>query len=527
MHNFIDKLNNIVKFHIEDYYKNNKLRKTNISIHEVLEYIFLYSNINHTKESSKAKTNINNNKTRSRSSFERNIKKLDISFFQDLHTKVLNFFNEESINYNHITQILNDTNININLLNSEYTVSPIDGICGQRTENNKLHTDINVYKYDSINNIPLALMDSKNIKIFDNNKNNKSNKNSETIILKNFINKYTGTDKVNESIFIGDRLYSSYNVITNFTENNCFFIVRAKDNLDILKDDYVAKIKAQKIIKNTNKNKTILNNDIRSVYYNVTAIEIIKNKNKNKELLLNINKKYVLLTNLPKEIYSNETVQLMYKLRWNIEVFFKLLKNNFKYDIFYLKDKDEIEKIKYVEMTIIILNKLICLYCLDKKYKLNSALFDDNVKIKESTLKNKDMRYKKNKEAYQQYLKQQYYKCSIRINASLSLTGFYEIITHKIINGILTENDIDNYNKHYVNIQKNKLDRNFARISISPYSKWYIKHYSRITEFKKIIIAINNNDLKGLNKNLKLKAKEILLQPNIKILIEQLVNVLY
>jgi len=84
----------------------------------------------------------------------------------------------------------------------------------------------------------------------------------------------------------------------------------------------------------------------------------------------------------------------------------------------------------------------------------------------------------------------------------------YQYILH------LDVTDINDYNKNYVKIQKNKLNRNFNRTSILPFSKWYVKSYSKINEFKKIIKAIEHDKIDSLNKNLKLKAKDLSSQKN-------------
>lgn len=509
MTSLINKLNNIIKKHISDYYENDKLRKNKVNIFNVLEYAFYYSNINFTKENSTSKTNINNEVNHSRSSYERNLNKINVDFFKILYDKIKDIFNVESINYKYIIDVLNDNMFNdIN----DIKLSSIDGICSEYIKNNKLYTNQDVYNYDSINDIPLNIMDNKNIKIFDNNKNNKSNKNGETVIFNNFIEN-NNLEQQKDTIYIGDRLYSSYTVINNLLNKNQNFVIRLKDNLDLLKDNIKETFKNNNN-NNKDKNDVLNNNNIRIIKYEIMSTNIIKNKKSNKELKFNIKKHYNLVTNLPENIYNDEIIKLIYQFRWKIEVFFKNLKNNFKFDIFYLKDQDEIEKIKYIEMIIFTINKLILLYCLDKKYKSNVNIFNNKVKIKESILLKKDMRFKKNKEEYNKYLISNYNKCSIRVNLSLSLTGFYELLLSKIVNGKLNEKDIDIYNKNYIKIQKNKLNRNFNRTSISPFSKWYIKSYSKINEFKKIIKAIENNKIDSLNKNLKIKAKELLSQKN-------------
>ena len=88
----------------------------------------------------------------------------------NLHKKTIIYFNEEVINYKHITKHLNENDCKIQ---DDIKLTPIDGVCNERIINGKLYTDLNVYKYDSINNIPLDIMNSEQIEMFDNNKNNK------------------------------------------------------------------------------------------------------------------------------------------------------------------------------------------------------------------------------------------------------------------------------------------------------------------------------------------------------------------
>ena len=75
MSNLIEKLNVLIKQEILNYNKILNKRKNKVSFFSVIEYAFLYSNINNTKEICKEETNINNNVIHSRSSYERNFKK--------------------------------------------------------------------------------------------------------------------------------------------------------------------------------------------------------------------------------------------------------------------------------------------------------------------------------------------------------------------------------------------------------------------------------------------------------------------
>jgi hypothetical protein len=344
MENIIEKLNNIIKNAIEKYetkictkisnkkknkrkYSIKNKRKNGIDIKNVLEYCFLYSNINYTQETATSETNINNNVSHSRSSYERHFKKINVEFLKDIYSNILKLFYDESKNYTDIINVLNDDKLKI--LSEQLTVKPLDGVCSEYIKDNKLCTEQDVYLFNSNFNIPLILMDNKNITIFDNNKNNKSNKNSETLIANNYFNNLNDNEEKYKDIYIGDRLYSSYNVIKNIIKKQQYFIIRAKDNMDIFNDEIKSKIKdkikkntkknIKKNTKNENKNSIIIDDNIRTIKYTVTSTNILKNKKNNKELNFTLNKEFYLITNLPKD-YSDDIIKTMYQFRWNIEV---------------------------------------------------------------------------------------------------------------------------------------------------------------------------------------------------------------
>jgi len=65
---------------------------------------------------------------------------------------------------------------------------------------------------------------------------------------------------------------------------------------------------------------------------------------------------------------------------------------------------------------------------------------------------------------------------------------------------------IEKFTDSYCKIIKNEKNRHFERISLQPFTKWYIKKY--LTEYKycKILEALSNDNFEDLNKNLKTKA---------------------
>jgi len=53
---------------------------------------------------------------------------------------------------------------------------------------------------------------------------------------------------------------------------------------------------------------------------------------------------------------------------------------------------------------------------------------------------------------------------------------------------------------------KNKENRSFPRVSLLPFSKWYIKKYHKKYDMDQILSAIYNNTVNKLHKNLKTRA---------------------
>ena len=45
-----------------------------------------------------------------------------------------------------------------------------------------------------------------------------------------------------------------------------------------------------------------------------------------------INEEYTLITNLNKDNYNDDKVKDIYHKRWDVEVFFQILKSNFKFE---------------------------------------------------------------------------------------------------------------------------------------------------------------------------------------------------
>ncbi len=86
------------------------------------------------------------------------------------------------------------------------------------------------------------------------------------------------------------------------------------------------------------------------------------------------------------------------------------------------------------------------------------------------------------------------------------IKGIYKELLYNIINDILTEEKLNSFIKSYIIIVKNETDREFPRFSKTPFTKWYVKGYSKNSEIVKILNAMDNDTVEQLNKNLKIIA---------------------
>ena len=234
MNSIINKLNFFFKNTLKEIY--NKHKKSNsreriITPNDMIKYLFFYSNKNLTK--SQAVTKINN---ASRTAYHNKLKSYNINFFNDIfdHLKDLN---KNIINYDielqNINKLLNNQIEVFNEDNIPYDICSADGTCNNEIKNSVLFTNSNVHIYNNSKAEPYSIInnDSK-FKIFDNNKNNKSNKNGEISLLLKFIES-TNDIELKNIIIILDRAYASYDLILKLNEKNIKYIIRLRDNFDI------------------------------------------------------------------------------------------------------------------------------------------------------------------------------------------------------------------------------------------------------------------------------------------------------
>jgi hypothetical protein len=263
-------------------------KKGKISFLDALIYKLKYSKKELTKEELISEYNFNNDTFISRTTFHEKEKLIPLKTYETL--------------FNKLTTLYND------LLNKPTTFIAVDGTFNNTNILNKksnLETTLNMGYFDVKNNIVIDLTI-----------NGDDTKNYEILQLTNYIIK----NKLNNVTLILDRAYSSYNFINFLLNNNINFIIRFKNNCK----NYISKINNF--------------NNIRVIKYQQKIEKEVFNKNKDtknityKSVILEYTNEYTLITNLKKDDFKDEEIKELYKNRWSVEIFFKLLKKNFKFE---------------------------------------------------------------------------------------------------------------------------------------------------------------------------------------------------
>ena len=133
-------------------------------------------------------------------------------------------------------------------------------------------------------------------------------------MLQNYITK--NNDQLKNVIFVLDRAYCSYKFIDFCLKNQIKYIVRFRNNCINISNK-------NRIIKFSEVDYDIIQND------NIDK-HLIDNK-KFTDVTLKTTNEYTLISNLNINDYDDKTIKDMYHQRWNIEVFFKIIKHNFKF----------------------------------------------------------------------------------------------------------------------------------------------------------------------------------------------------
>jgi len=372
--------------------KNIKTRNKKLSFNDVLKYKFLYVYKNYTKSQIVADLNFDNYKA-NKSNYYKKEQKIPLEYYQLVLNKVKQLFN----NYSKKTL--------------PYNIIAVDGTYNNTNlKNDKtLETTLNMGFYDVSNCIPIDIV------LKDYNNKNKEIDGIIDYILKTDIN-------LQKVIFVMDRAYFSYELIKLLNDKNIKFIIRIKNN-------------CEHIDKNKKRKKKIKNrqlDNIRFISYLANITETKKNK-KNENVTIMRSLECNIATNLD-ETYNDDIIKKMYISRWDIEVFFKLIKNNFKFSSLTEHNKQTDEC--YCKTYIIILINCI----LERLFEL---IIEDPVNTND--------------------------KYSIKYNKSLALYGLKKIML-KIISSTLTTNQIINYTTNYLQTVYSEKNKNNPRISKRPFT---------------------------------------------------------
>ena len=396
---------------------DKKLRNSSkgITLENAVFYRLSYSAINSTQQSIVSKLNIDSENVFTREAYLKKESNISVDIYRSILNDIINLYNK-SITNNDLKRIAVD---------GTYNVQKDSTFC------------LNMGYYDTMNNVPLDLTINKHARVGEVNQ----------------LIKYISENKklFENVIIIADRLYSNYKLINFLIINGIKFIIRLKNNLV----NPESKINSENI--------RILN---KTVLCDKTVNCTNKRKGQTKAKIKYVNR-FQLITNLS-NTYTENTIYDIYESRWDIEVYFKFLKYNFKFS-------------KMTEKSIVSYEKnYICSIIIS--YLVKMIIAHSRKLLNKQTIKN-------NKDS--------------DINTSNIVTGVYDSLLKRIVNGTLNENELNNFCKAYVVKIYNKQGRHFPRFSKTPYDKWYLKGYSESSAYSKIISKFLEKKIHELNKNLK------------------------
>ena len=469
---------NISAIHTETKKVNTRTKK--LSIHDALLYQFKYSCIYKTKQSIVSDFNYKNDKSVHRTTLYRKENNISLDFYRKLYLNIKEYYDETFKNKDYAEKI--DKMINNKYIVNNYNIFAVDGTNNNYLNNHELISNLNMCVYSCNDMVPIDMFSYKT-KTFKNNKNNESNKNNEVNQFIEYINK----NKITNAIFVCDRAYFKYQLFDLLEKKNLKYVIRIKENCKIIDKNYspTSKDKNYECINSLKRNP-----NVEIIKYDIKTEKVFMTKTNDKKRM-EITNKYHLITNLPKNEFNDEKIKNIYNSRWNIEVFFKILKNNCKFS--YMKEKCETQhiKLKYIELIMMYITKMLIYYGfkikkhpsekITKRKNTNSFGISDQIKV----------------------------DCQIKVNYSNLIDGIYNHLLPQIIAGDLEETVLEKFINSYLSIHKNENDRSFLRKSILPFSKWYVKMYHNKYEYNKIISAVTDDTIDDLNKNLKLKSKSI------------------
>jgi len=424
-------------------------KKNGIHLSDAIYYKFLYAKLNTTKLSIVSQINNINNTSFTKQSFESKENNIPTTLYENIFCKIVAFYNT-----------------NCNSENKNETVVAVDGTCSNDI---KYNVGLNMGYYNVTNEIPIDI-------VLEGSENRNKEVNSFIKYIKEHINKFKNV------IFVCDRFYYTYELLKFLNDNNLKYVIRVKGSGNNLSDVNIQtkNVKHKDIINVLHTKTRIIKctNEYDKIVYNIKS-----KKEKQQKHYLKVKNDCILVTNLMDlDKYSDNKVLDLYRSRWSIEVFYKYLKFNFKFQHTNEKDKEKCERLNICELILIYIAKI-----LEHFYLKTITISSDTI-----TKKNKEVK-----------------KCSVKINKTNFTTGIFDVLLYDIIRGKLTKEVIVRFCKSYVHVTKNETGRSYPRTSKKPFSKWYVKGYSIQSKLITIIDAIVNGKLNDLDKNAKLIAKNI------------------
>jgi hypothetical protein len=448
MDSAIEKMNEImneITTNIHNY-TTVKMRSRNISIENVLVYKFMYTKLDKTKQHIVSMLNCNTkSNTACRTSYDRKEQHISITLYENIYLQLIFLYNK-----------LNGINHTKNV--STFPIIAVDGTNNNTNIRNgkPLEVALNMGFYDINQQIPVNLIPC-----------GAGNRNKEVQQLLQYIYDYDITNV----IFVADRAYSSHNLWNKLHESNNKFIIRIKSNSNILK-----RLKS----KENSKELRYFGKRVRIIRHNETYYKTVKRKGK--LYTLEVTAQYDLITNLMnRNTFPDSKILEIYRSRWDVEVFFKLVKTNFKFSKLIESKPEQTHKSIYCELSLCYISKIL-----------------ENIYLK--TQKYSNIIKKKNGKKV---------KCAITVNKTNIIKGIYDNLLVDIIQGNLTVDKLNKFCNSYIIIIKNEPNRAFSRKSKIPFSKWYVKQYHEKYDYDTIIEALINDDKQNLNKNLKVKGKHV------------------
>lgn len=434
-----------------DYKYINKLdgikmrdKTDGIQLIDAFFYKFSYAKLHTKKEDICSLINSKKLTNHHRTSFDRKEKNIPTRAYEDILESCVQFYNANC------------------RTKSKHVLIAVDGTNNSNFDRNVM---LNMGYFDITNNIPIDLT-------YDGSK----NRNKEVMRFMEYVR--NNLDKFKNAIFVCDRAYFSYKLIHFLQINKLKYVIRVKGTGDNINPNTEINkyIKDYKIVKYLRKFTRVI--ECKSEFTKNVALNPNKRKSGNVHVSVKFQNICNLVTNLPNiKKYSQEKIMDIYKSRWNIETFFKLVKNNFKFQYLNEKNEEQGRRLYLCELSLIYIAKII------SYYHSRSSFFSKKYNLQ---------------------------KYSIKPNDSLMLRGIYDFLLSDVLTGKVTLKILLEYCKLYIHTVQNELNRRFPRTSKTFGTKWYIKQYSDCSKMAVILRAIDTNTAHALNKNLKLIIKNIL-----------------